>query len=514
MKINKVEIDSSCGKHNLSKKGVSYEFDGVLLRIYDDGTVTLMANETELSFVRLYIENSYFKNAKILGDEFERAYGNMEWSGIDDSKSYPWYFMAYETGVTYCFGVETLPNSLCSWRCSDHEIILDIDVRNGSNPISLKGRMLELCRIVTLNSHESPFNTAAKFCKIMCSKPHLSHKVVYGGNDWYCNYGDNSHDKIIDHTKRIAECAPKGGQKPYMVVDDGWELCHHVGPDGSAEYFNGGPWGYCNSNFGDMKRLADDIAEYGVIPGIWFRPLWTVEKVPDECVLRKDGIKCTLDPSSQTVLTKVRDDVMMIKSWGYGLIKHDFTTYDIFGRWGAEMNDDMCQNKIDFADRTKTTAEIIKNFYRTIRDAAGDHILIMGCNTVSHLSAGIFDIQRTGDDTSGLEWARTRKMGINTLAFRMCQHNTFYLADADCVGVTKNVPWEKNRRWLDVLSKSGTPLFVSIAEDAFTNEVKKDITAAFERAAHNTDASEPIDWMETKIPQKWKSTFGTDEYEW
>ena len=37
---------------------------------------------------------------------------------------------------------------------------------------------------------------------------------------------------------------------------------------------------------------------------------------------------------------------------------------------------------------------------------------------------------RTGDDTSGRIWERTRRMGVNTLAFRLPQHNAFYHIDA------------------------------------------------------------------------------------
>ena len=88
-----------------------------------------------------------------------------------------------------------------------------------------------------------------------------------------------------------------------------------------------------------------------------------------------------------------------------------------------------------FADRSRTTAEIIMDHYRSIRAGAGDAVLI-GCNTIGHLSAGIFEVSRTGDDTSGKEWDRVRKMGVNTLAFRMPQHGAFFAADADCVGQT------------------------------------------------------------------------------
>jgi alpha-galactosidase len=171
--------------------------------------------------------------------------------------------------------------------------------------------------------------------------------------------------------------------------------------------------------------------------------------------------------------------------------------------------------KASFADRTKTTAQIMKNFYLAIREAAGDDVLIMGCNTFSHLSAGIMDIQRTGDDTSGKDWERTKVYGINTLAFRMMQHGAFYCVDADCVGVTRDVAWEKNSQWLDVLAKSGTPLFVSIADNGcFTKEVEDAVTAAFQKACEPHAVSRPLDWMTTKTPAVWKSDFGTDTYQW
>ena len=133
---------------------------------------------------------------------------------------------------------------------------------------------------------------------------------------------------------------------------------------------------------------------------------------------------------------------------------------------------------------------------------------------MSHLSAGLFELQRTGDDTSGREWKRTKDYGINTLAFRSPQHQSFYLADADCVGITNDIDWAKNKQWLDVVAKSGTPLFVSIAEDAYTEEIKKDLKKAFAINASCTTISRPLDWMETKTPNRWESGCGVDTYNW
>lgn len=491
----------------------------VFVRADDDGKFFIKSNGVSLKFVRITFECSLAdENTAVLSDEWERAYGDMEWTRPDYSRIMPWYFAASCGGRVYCFGVKNQPNAFCSWQMGGGKITLNIDIRNGSDGILLGENELEACCMVSAEYDCDEFSALSDFCGKMCDKPRLPNHTVYGGNDWYCNYGDNSYEKIITHTKRIVECSPGGAQKPYMVIDDGWELCHHDERFTVSEeerekyYFNGGPWRYCNSNFGDMKKLADEITSLGAVPGIWFRPLWTIEKVPSSAVLKRDGIKTTLDPSSKEALEIIANDVKTIRNWGYKLIKHDFSTFDIFGKWGFEAGKG--DFDVHFADKTKTTAQIIKNFYETLRNAAGDDVLLMGCNTISHLSAGIFELQRTGDDTSGIEWERTKKYGINTLAFRMTQHNKLYCADADCVGITKHISWDINRKWLDVLSKSATALFVSIAEDAYTDEVKKDVSAAFERAAVNMEASRAADWMKNPLPAKWVSAFGEDEYCW
>ena len=138
-----------------------------------------------------------------------------------------------------------------------------------------------------------------------------------------------------------------------------------------------------------------------------------------------------------------------------------------------------------------------------IRSAAGD-ALVIGCNTVSHLSAGVFEICRIGDDTSGTEWARTRKMGVNTLAFRGAQHGAFYVADPDCVGVTNAIPWSFNKQWLDLLAASGTMLFVSLAPDALGDEQRRDLRAALALAAKPQKLGEPIDWQHSALPARWR----------
>src|SRR4029079_5900541 len=205
----------------------------------------------------------------------------------------------------------------------------------------------------------------------------------------------------------------------------------------------------------------------------WIRPLQAPADAPDGWRLARD--RAFLDPTVPDARQKVVDDVARLRQWGFELIKHDYTTYDILGRWGFQMGAALTRDGWTFASGpTRTTAEVIDDLYRVIREAAGES-LIIGCNTVSHLSAGQFEICRVGDDTSGTEWSRTRKMGVNTLAFRGAQHGAFYVADPDCVGVTNAARWSYNRQWLDLLARSGTMLFVSLAPDAPRAERRRDL---------------------------------------
>ena len=130
-------------------------------------------------------------------------------------------------------------------------------------------------------------------------------------------------------------------------------------------------------------------------------------------------------------------------------------------------------------------------------------MLILGCNVIGHLAAGLVELNRTGDDTSGREWERTRKYGVNTLAFRMMHNDTFYAADADCVGITGAIDWKLNREWLRALSVSGSPLFVSCKPGVLNESELDELRQAFARNSVQNDTLEPIDWMENTCPERW-----------
>jgi alpha-galactosidase len=372
------------------------------------------------------------------------------------------------------------------------------DLRNGGRGVQLGSRELYIGEVVTRSYLDSsPFEAARQFCQLMSPKPRLPKSIIYGGNNWYYAYGHSSASDILQDSERIASVSDSNTNRPWMVIDDGWE------PNPVA-----GPW-RGNSKFPDMPKLAADMQKIGVKPGIWMRPLFTRDPIPPSSMLRP----FTLDPTVPAAADQMQKDLRTVISWGYQLVKHDFSTFDLFGRWGFQMGAEITDSNWNFRDRTRTNAEIIRSFYLLLRQAAGDTMLL-GCNTVGHLAAGLFEIQRIGDDTSGRDWNRTRKMGVNTLAFRLPQHNSFFAVDADCVGLTKQIDWRLNRQWLDLLARSGSPLFVSIAPDALGPEQRSAIRDAFQMASVPQPVAEPMDWLTDNQPQHWMAGNKNLDYDW
>ena len=442
---------------------------------------------------------------RILGDAWERGYGDLEWRSVNAERPLPWYFLAHDGTQTHGVGVMTAPKSLCFWQVDSGGVTLTLDVRSGGVGVKLGERTLHAATVAARagRPEESAFASACAFCRMLCPNPLLPRQPVYGGNNWYYAYGVSSHEQILADSRLIASAAPEGDNRPFMVIDDGWQI---GGPNA-----NGGPWRYSNAAFPDMPRLAVEMREANVRPGLWVRLLTTTERLPSSW-FRTSGV---LDPSVPAVLDLVREDVARCAAWGYELIKHDFSTYDIFGgRWGFEMGSEIVRDgSVRFADQSKTTAEIVLAFYQAVRAGAGD-ALVLGCNVIGHLAAGLIEIQRTGDDTSGRDWSRTRKMGVNTLAFRMPQHEAFFAVDADCVGLTNDISWDLNRQWLDLLARSGTPLFVSAAPDAVGPAQRAALKQAFAAAALPQPAGEPLDWMDTTCPDVWRLDGAEARYDW
>ncbi len=495
--------------------GAAWSGGGVEVRVEKTGVATaevsLTAPGVAVKRVHLFWPAALGADALVLGDAWERAYGNLQWKPLDQTGPLPWYFLASDGSSADGYGVLTGPAAFCCWRVNAKGIDLWADVRSGGSGVELGNRTLAVCTLTSRQGRagESAFAAAQAFCRQMCPHPRAVASPVYGFNDWYCAYGKDTAAAFLDDGGFIASLAPAGDNRPYLVIDDGWQGNRQGGKGG------GNPWLGTNAKFGsNMPEIARAVVAMNARPGLWYRPLEAWPECPAPWHLK--GREHVLDPSNPAVLQEVSEDMKRFGQWGFQLVKHDFSTNEITGQWGNKWTDQPPLDGVAFIDRTRTTAEIILNFYRTLRAAAGDGVLLDGCNTVSHLSAGIFDLARIGDDTSGEEWGRTRQMGVNSLAFRGFQNGAFYLADADCAGLARPdaVPWDKNKQWLDLLARSGTPLFVSWPRRLAGPEQEKALRAALAAAARPQTLGEPLDWLKTGTPSKWTLDGQNIAFDW
>ncbi len=507
-----VSVRTASGDQQLRRtSGGRWEGTGVVVRLVDLlGAVRVELSAPAIGVLRVGLRwNERLDRTRLLlGDAWERGYGDLEWRGFVPDRVMPWYVMAYDGDRTDGYGVRTGAAAFCFWQADPAGLSLWADVRSGGTAVQLDERTLAVCEVICRAGHagESAYAALHAFCRQMCAKPLLPSQPVYGSNDWYWAYGKNSAASALADAQRIVDLSPTDANRPIVVIDDGWQ------PGRGASKAGAGNWDRGNENFPDLPGLVAKVKQIGGRMGAWIRPLEAADTVPDSWRLPRD--RRALDPTVAAVREKIIADMARLRGWGMELIKHDYSTWDLFGRWGSSMGSSLTKDGWTFAEGPRrTTAEVINAMYRDIRTGAGD-TLIIGCNTVSHLSAGVFELCRIGDDTGGPDWSRTRKMGVNTIAFRMAHHEAFYSADADCASVTTGVPWELSRQWLDLVARSGTPLFVSLAADAVGDEQRRALRAALALAARPQPIGEPKDWLRTTWPSTWIFGGVDHEYGW
>ena len=485
----------------------------------EPGQLAIDLYAPECTVSQIIFRWSYPTHYTFLGDHWERSYGDLCWAPEDPARIMPWYFLAHDGRRTQGVGVKTQCNSFASWKAGDGSLKLFLDTRCGGDGVRLGSRTLRAAEIVVMKGAEdSPFEAARRFCALMCPAPRLPPAPVYGINDWYFAYGAITREVILDHAGLLAPLATGHPNKPFCLIDAGWAR-HAPGKEEIPCWADS--YDTPHERFGDMAALAAQLKEIGYRPGLWTRPLAASHTDQPELLIpyipRLDALGYPLlDPSIPENLERIRNTIRTYRKWGFEMVKHDYSTADLFGKWGFQMlaDQEMTFPGWHFNNTGLTTAEITLSLYRALREAAGDDLMLLGCNTVSHLSAGLFEVNRIGDDTSGKEWDRTRRMGVNTLGFRAVHHERFYSADGDCVGLTPAVPWALNKQWMQLLAGSGTPLFISAQRDAVGPEQAAFMKECFAQASCSSPVGEPLDWMETPFPKRWKLHGQAVAFDW
>lgn len=508
LKVNRpdfIELTTETKTVTAKWENDDYNLDDINVKLNQDNehlAIFLTAQTSKVKWIKLRWNNlSWDKNVRFLGDAWERGYGDMEWKGMNPNRFMPWYFCAKSEAKSVCYGVKVRPSAMCFWQVDSLGMTLFLDVRCGGSGVNLKGRVIKLADVIACEMREcTSFEAMQEFCGQMCEDPILPKYPVYGSNNWYYAYGKSSESEILADCDYILNLTKDIENKPYMVIDDCWQEHHRLNE------YNGGPWTKGNEKFPDMKALAEKLVQKGVRPGIWVRLLLNEdENIKNEWRLSHNNC---IDPTNPEALNYIKEDIKRICNWGYTLIKHDFSTFDLFGKWGFQMSPLVTDDGWHFYDDSLTSAEVVKLLYKAILDASVEasngEALILGCNTIGHLGAGYMHINRTGDDTSGVIWERTRFMGVNTLAFRLPQHDKFYEIDADCVGIDGGISWSMNKQWADVLAKSGTPLFISVRPNILDETEKQELHEILKVASKQEHHVIPVDWEETTCPEHWQ----------
>lgn len=508
LKVNRpdfIELTTETKTVTAKWENDDYNLDDINVKLNQDNehlAIFLTAQTSKVKWIKLRWNNlSWDKNVRFLGDAWERGYGDMEWKGMNPNRFMPWYFCAKSEAKSICYGVKVRPSAMCFWQVDSLGMTLFLDVRCGGSGVNLKGRVIKLADVIACEMREcTSFEAMQEFCGQMCEDPILPKYPVYGSNNWYYAYGKSSESEILADCDYILNLTKDIENKPYMVIDDCWQEHHRLNE------YNGGPWTKGNEKFPDMKALAGKLVQKGVRPGIWVRLLLNEdENIKKEWRLSHNNC---IDPTNPEALNYIKEDIKRICNWGYTLIKHDFSTFDLFGKWGFQMSPLVTDDGWHFYDDSLTSAEVVKLLYKAILDASVEasngEALILGCNTIGHLGAGYMHINRTGDDTSGVDWERTRFMGVNTLAFRLPQHGKFYEIDADCVGIDGGISWSMNKQWADVLAQSGTPLFISVRPNILDETEKQELHEILKVASKQEHHVIPVDWEETTCPEHWQ----------
>ena len=477
--------------------------------------VTVYPSGSPVKYLKLRFRADLSFVESVYGEQWERVSGDAfaEWRSVMASRALPWLCYLKGDGRYACYGVKVGPNCFPFWQVDAHGVTLFLNLCNANGGTELKEPLIA-CEVVQYFSREgeSAYSAARNLSKLMIDKPIMPKSPIFGVNNWYWAYGRISHESIMRETDYLMRMCDGVENSPYMIIDDGWQYNRTYG-EGA---YIGGPWQMPNERFADMAYTSEMIHRKGAKSGLWFRPLLTLGTVPDEARFdRSQNGGIILDPSHPYTLERVERDAARIRSWGYELIKHDFTTIDVIGGnpfTASRHLFDFMRPNVAFFDKTKTTATIIKELYKAIQRGAQDADVI-GCNTISHLTAGVHSVYRAGGDTSGRSFEWTCRNGVNSV-MRLPENDYIYRVDPDCAAFTDLVDADINLDFLEMCAVTGMTTLASVTPDILTDAQMKRINEIYRIADKDEKRLEIKYYDHTANPEIFVSPDGKEVYEY
>ncbi len=336
-----------------------------------------------------------------------------------------------------------------------------------------------------------------------------------GWCSWYEYYTKLSPEALYKNLKAIAA---QGPELEIFQIDDGWQTAV-------------GDWLEPKPAFAHrMRELADAIRSAGMRPGLWFAPFSAagdseLARLHPEYVLKNEygrrlpagynpywkGFYYGLDVTHPRFAEYLREVVRtIVEDWGFEVLKCDF----LFSA---------CLRGACHHDLSLSRAQVLKEGMRTIRQAAGADVKIMGCGMPLSAGIGLVDSMRVGPDTGDFwiklsgKLLRTGAMigarnSLRNFMVRSPMHKRIWLNDPDCAIIrdrgTRLSPAER-RAQLDAIALSGGALMYSDDFSALSATALADLRLIDSISAQcYKGQAVAIDLMEQEIPEIYYNTSG------
>ncbi len=460
-------------------------------------------------FLRLRWQERIPEGLRYLGDTWGLAYEPLEWRCLAPERALPWYFLSYDGQHTHAVGVKTGASAFCHWHVDPFGVTLWLDVRNGAGPVHPGDRELPLAEVVVRPGKvwELPFQAARRFATLLDNDRLLPEQPVYG---WNVAHGARlGPQALLEQAQLVADLSENTVNRPFFVLGEGWQ---QGAPVRGTVGMHPAP------ELGDPGALAHEIADRDCRPGLWLRPLLSAEADHAAWALPAQRftsapIGRVLDPTHPATIEIMRRDLARALDWGFELIRVDLTTTDLLGAWSPYPSHST-EEGWRFRDRSLTTAEVLRNLYACLHDAIADGALLAASNTLGHLTAGHVHLQHISLGAGREPRVHPHIAGINALGFRGFHHGALYAAESDAVSLHPRFPWTLAEQWLRLLAASGTPCFVEAGQDPLSDAQLRALRSAFSQASRQLTLAEPLDWLATTGPGRWKLGNETVSFDW
>lgn len=507
----KVILEYEGGKHTFSQISEQMDFEDVSVRLSlpvpgDERqlAISITADTTPVTALRLRWKIQGNPGDTFMGDYWFGTSGGSQWRTMDPFRRFPWYFLCRSSETTVGCGVKVRPGAFAVWQMDPGGLNLYLDLRCGTRGVILNGRTLEAAVVVSRQYSLAARAAARAFCAELSPDQILPSLPVYGCGTMAMDAASLSQDSVLKNADLLSRLADGLTNRPYQMVDCGWEKHREWGA------LPCGPWNSGNERFPDMSGLAASLHNIGIRPGISLRLLCDSNSaLPEEWHLQRDSR--FLDPSMPGVLEHIRADVARMSEWGYELIKHISTTTDCLGAEWRPRHDGPAWS---FYDRSRTTAEILTDLYRTIRGARGD-ALIMAEDVIGHLGAGLMHIARVSrDPEDAVSWEEIQQSRVNALAFRLGQNGTFFSIDTGELPVTAATPWKDVKNLAKLLSVSGASMFLTFQRNSLSPAAMRELSNLFYNASLGDSTLYPTDWLSNTCPEVWDANGTQLAFKW